>query len=191
MFRFDGLAGVDEVGRGPLAGAVYAAAVILDPLNPIVGLRDSKQLSEKKRMTLDVLIRERSVAWCIATASVAEIDDLNILHASLLAMQRAVTGLSVAPEFVLVDGNRSPGFAAPSGWMIKGDARNDCIKAASIVAKVARDQAMTELHAQYPAYGFAQHKGYPTKAHIEALNEVGPSPVHRMSFAPCRLAVRN
>jgi ribonuclease HII len=184
------VAGVDEVGRGPLAGDVYAAAVILDPEQPIAGLNDSKALSDKKRRLLDVEIRQRALTFCVARAEVHEIDRINILQATFKAMQRAVTGLSFAAEFVLVDGNRTPGFHCPSDSLIKGDSKHDAIKAASIIAKVARDQAMIELHDQYPQYGFKQHKGYPTAAHIAALREHGPSPLHRMSFAPCREAKR-
>jgi len=183
------LAGVDEVGRGPLAGAVVAAAVILNPFGLLEGLRDSKQLSPVRREKLDAIIRERAISYCIARAEVAEIDEMNILQASLLAMQRAVAGLSVVPDFVLVDGNRTPGFACESEWLVKGDSKSDVIKAASIIAKVARDKEMKVLDQVYPQYGFAQHKGYPTLAHRTALMEHGPSPVHRMSFAPCREAL--
>jgi ribonuclease HII len=186
VYRRDHLAGVDEVGRGPLAGAVFAAAVILDPFSKIDGLRDSKQLSAKRRESLDVLIREQAISFSIARAEVAEIDEINILQASLLAMQRAVRGLSVAPDFVLVDGNRTPGFDCPSDWLVKGDTRSDVIKAASIIAKVARDKEMEALDSRYPVYGLARHKGYPTAFHLAALQEHGPSPIHRMSFAPCR-----
>ena len=190
MYRADRIAGVDEVGRGPLAGAVVAAAVILDPLRPIPGLKDSKALTEKKRELLDVEIRQHAIAYCIARSEVEEIDQINILQASLVAMQRAVAGLQVAPEFVWVDGNRTPGFACPSDYLIKGDTRQDAIKAASIIAKVARDREMVVLHEQYPEYGLAQHKGYPTRAHLAALRQFGPSDIHRMSFAPCREAMQ-
>ncbi len=183
------LAGVDEVGRGPLAGAVFAAAVILDPEREIKGLADSKALSAKKRQALDEQIRQHALTYCVASADVTEIDEINILQASFVAMQRAVTGLRLAAEFVLVDGNKTPGFHCPSDSLIKGDSKHDAIKAASIIAKVARDREMVELHELYPAYGFDQHKGYPTPAHLEALKQHGPSPVHRMSFAPCRAAV--
>lgn len=185
---FTCVAGVDEVGRGPLAGAVYAAAVILGPNRPIEGLNDSKALSEKKRLILDKEIRAKALAYCVAVADVAEIDEINILQASLRAMQRAVDGLQVSPDFVWVDGNRTPGFACPSHYLVKGDARHDAIKAASIIAKVARDQKMTEMHELYPQYGFAKHKGYPTAGHMKALEQHGPCPIHRMSFAPCRNA---
>jgi ribonuclease HII len=186
VYRRDYLAGVDEVGRGPLAGDVFAAAVILDPFSKIDGLRDSKQLSAKRREILDASIREQAISFSVARAGVAEIDEINILQASLLAMQRAVKGLIVAPDFVLVDGNRSPGFDCPSEWLVKGDTRSDVIKAASIIAKVARDKEMEALDRRYPVYGLARHKGYPTAFHLAALREYGPSPIHRMSFAPCR-----
>jgi ribonuclease HII len=184
-------AGVDEVGRGPLAGAVYAAAVILDPFAPMPGLRDSKALSEARRDALDVVIRTHALAYCIASASIKEIDEINILQASLLAMQRAVAGLNHPVDFVMVDGNRTPGFACPSEWLIKGDSKFDAIKAASIIAKVARDREMLRLDKLYPAYGFAQHKGYGTPAHLAALQAHGPSSVHRMSFAPCRASLES
>jgi ribonuclease HII len=188
MYRREYFAGVDEVGRGPLAGAVFAAAVVLDPLVPISGLRDSKKLSERRREVLDIEIRERAVSFCIAQASVEEIDELNILNATLLAMQRAVAGLNTDVEFVLVDGNRVPVLDCPADWLIKGDSKSDVIKAASIIAKVARDKEMVRLGTLYPEYGLAGHKGYPTKQHIEALQQHGPSPIHRMSFGPCREA---
>jgi ribonuclease HII len=184
-------AGVDEVGRGPLAGAVYAAAVILDPFAPMSGLRDSKALSEARRDALDVVIRAHALAYCVASASIKEIDEINILQASLLAMQRAVAGLNHPVDFVMVDGNRTPGFACPSEWLIKGDSKFDAIKAASIIAKVARDREMMRLDKLYPAYGFAQHKGYGTPAHLAALQAHGPSSVHRMSFAPCRASLES
>jgi ribonuclease HII len=183
-------AGVDEVGRGPLAGAVYAAAVILDPYAPMAGLRDSKALSEARRNVLDEVIRTHALAYCVASASIEEIDQINILQASLLAMQRAVAGLQHPVDFVMVDGNRSPGFPCPSEWLVKGDSKLDAIKAASIIAKVARDREMLRLDALYPDYGFAQHKGYPTPSHLAALQTHGPCVVHRMSFAPCRLALQ-
>ena len=188
-YRKDRIAGVDEVGRGPLAGAVLAAAVILDPANPIEGLKDSKALTEKRRIVLDQTIRERAIACCVARAEVYEIDEINILHASMLAMQRAVAGLSVKAEYAIVDGNRSPVFECPSDWLIKGDTKHDAIKAASIIAKVARDQEMIELDAVFPQYGFAQHKGYPTRMHLAALKKYGPTEIHRMSFRPCRDAL--
>lgn len=186
MYRTEYVAGVDEVGRGPLAGAVFAAAVILNPFVPIDGLRDSKVLTSKKREALDQEIRAKAVAFCIAEASVEEIDRLNILWASMLAMQRAVAGLSVQPDSALVDGNRVPDLPCPSDYVIGGDDRVTCIAAASIIAKVARDRAMVALDVQYPHFGFARHKGYPTPDHLAALRRLGPTPVHRMSFAPCR-----
>ncbi len=186
MYRREYFAGVDEVGRGPLAGAVYAAAVVLDPFIRLDGLRDSKQLSEKRRVDLDVVIRDKAVAYCVASANVNEIDEINILQASLLAMERAVTGLNVAVDFVIVDGNRIPNLPCDAEWLIKGDSKSDAIKAASIIAKVARDNEMKRLDQIYPEYGLAQHKGYPTRAHLEALKRHGPSPIHRLSFAPCR-----
>jgi ribonuclease HII len=189
-YRKDRIAGVDEVGRGPLAGAVLAAAVILDPANPIEGLKDSKALTEKRRIVLDEEIRQRAIAYCVARAEVHEIDAINILHASMLAMQRAVAGLSVKPEYAIVDGNRSPAFECPSDWLIKGDTKHDAIKAASIIAKVARDHEMIELDAVFPQYGFAQHKGYPTRMHLSALSKFGPTEIHRMSFRPCREALK-
>ncbi len=176
--------GIDEAGRGPLAGTVVAAAVILDPARPIPGLNDSKKLSEKKRDALAVLIRERAIAWCVASASVEEIDRLNILHATMLAMQRAVAGLAVKPSAALVDGNRCPKLDIPSEAVVKGDGKIASIAAASILAKTARDAEMLELHAQYPQYGFDRHMGYPTAAHFAALAEHGASPVHRRSFGP-------
>ncbi len=176
--------GIDEAGRGPLAGPVVAAAVILDPARPIVGLNDSKKLSEKKRDALAELIRERALAWCVAEATVEEIDRLNILHATMLAMQRAVAGLSVRPEGAMVDGNRCPKLDIPCEAVVKGDGKIASIAAASILAKTVRDAGMLELHAQYPHYGFDRHMGYPTEAHCAALAEHGASPVHRRSFGP-------
>jgi ribonuclease HII len=180
------LAGVDEVGRGPLAGDVVAAAVILDPARPIEGLRDSKKLSEARREALADLIRERALAWSVARATVAEIDALNILQASLLAMKRAVEALSTQPAYVLVDGNRLPRWRYPSEPVVKGDDRVPAIAAASILAKVQRDRELIALDAEYPGYGFAAHKGYPTATHLAALRELGVTPVHRRSFAPVR-----
>ena len=181
----DGLVcGVDEAGRGPLAGPVVAAAVILDPARPIAGLNDSKKLSAKKRMALAGLIRERALAWSVAEASVEEIDQLNILHASMLAMQRAVAALQVTPERALIDGNRCPSLAIPAEAVVQGDAKVAAIAAASILAKTVRDEGMLVLHAQYPHYGFDRHMGYPTAAHCAALAAHGVSPVHRRSFAP-------
>ncbi len=176
--------GVDEAGRGPLAGPVVAAAVILDPARPIAGLNDSKKLSAKKRMALAGLIRERALAWSVAEASVEEIDQLNILHASMLAMQRAVAALQVTPERALIDGNRCPSLAIPAEAVVQGDAKVAAIAAASILAKTVRDEGMLGLHAQYPHYGFDRHMGYPTAAHCAALAAHGVSPVHRRSFAP-------
>lgn len=178
------LAGVDEVGRGPLAGDVVAAAVILDPANPIAGLNDSKKLSEKKREQLYPEICEKAISFCVARASVAEIDELNILHASLLAMKRAVEGLQQQPEHVLVDGNRVPRWGYSAEAVVKGDSRVMAIAAASILAKVVRDREMVAFEQQYPGYGFAGHKGYPTKVHMQALEKLGPTPIHRRSFGP-------
>jgi ribonuclease HII len=180
------LAGVDEVGRGPLAGDVVAAAVILDPRAPVFGLRDSKKLSAKRRAQLALDIRANARSWAIGRASVGEIDSINILHASMLAMQRAVESLSTQPEYVLVDGNRLPPWSYSSEAVIKGDDRVDAIAAASILAKVQRDSEMEEMDLVYPGYGLAQHKGYPTRAHLEALNRLGVSAIHRRSFAPVK-----
>ncbi len=180
------LAGVDEVGRGPLAGEVVAAAVMLDPQRPIEGLRDSKKLSASRREELAQLIRERALAWSIASASVAEIDELNILQASLLAMHRAVMALDPQPEYVLVDGNRLPHWSYASQPVVRGDDRVPAIAAASILAKVHRDGIMIALESQYPGYGFASHKGYPTPAHLQALQNLGVTPLHRRSFAPVK-----
>ncbi|ROQ20569.1 RNase HII [Marinimicrobium koreense] len=180
------LAGVDEVGRGPLAGDVVAAAVILDPQQPIDGLNDSKKLTEKRRERLFDEIQQKAAAWCIARASVAEIDRLNILQASLLAMTRAVEGLASPPEHVLVDGNRLPKWAYSAEAVVKGDSRHPAISAASILAKVARDREMVAFDQQYPGYGFAEHKGYPTKTHMAALDTLGVTPIHRTSYAPIR-----
>jgi ribonuclease HII len=191
MYRREYFAGVDEVGRGALAGAVYAAAVVLDPFIRLDGLRDSKQLSEKRRNELDLVIRERALAYCVASANVSEIDEINILQASMLAMERAVSGLNVEVDFVIVDGNRIPELPCDAEWLIKGDSKSDAIKAASIIAKVARDNEMKRLDKIYPEYGLAQHKGYPTRAHLEALKRHGPSPIHRLSFAPCRAVAEN
>ena len=185
-YRGELLAGVDEVGRGPLAGDVVAAAVILDPAKPIAGLADSKKLSEKKRDLLFDQIREHASCFAVARASVEEIDTLNILHASLLAMRRAVEALELQPEFVLVDGNRKPQWHYDCDTVVKGDDRVAAIAAASILAKVTRDREMVALDRQYPGYGLAGHKGYPTKVHMEALEKLGPSPVHRKSFGPVR-----
>ena len=176
--------GIDEAGRGPLAGPVVAAAVILDSARPIPGLNDSKKLSEKKRVALAELIRERAIAWAVAEASVEEIDRINILQASLLAMQRAVAGLAVRPISALIDGNRCPQLDIPAEAIIQGDGKIASIAAASILAKTVRDAGMRVLHAQYPQYGFDRHMGYPTAAHFKALEEHGASPVHRRSFGP-------
>lgn len=187
VFRPDGLiAGVDEVGRGPLVGDVVAAAVILDPARPIEGLADSKKLSEKRREQLYEQIRERALAWCVAKASPAEIDELNILHATMLAMQRAVAGLGVTPDYALIDGNRCPVLPCAAEPVVKGDARVAEISAASILAKVERDRQMQQLHQRFPEYGFARHKGYPTPEHLAALARLGPLPEHRRSFRPVR-----
>ncbi len=180
------VAGVDEVGRGPLAGDVVAAAVILDPKNIIEGLDDSKKLTEKRREALFPEIKEKSLSWCVARASVAEIDEINILQASLLAMKRAVEGLSMQPEHVLVDGNKIPRWTYPSEAVVKGDSRVKAIAAASILAKVVRDREMIEFDQQYPGYGFAAHKGYPTKVHMAALDTLGVTPIHRVSFGPVK-----
>ena len=181
----EGLAcGVDEAGRGPLAGAVVAAAVILDPQRPIDGLNDSKKLSAKRREVLALAIRERALAWAIAEASVEEIDRINILHASLLAMRRAVEALTIAPSEALIDGNRCPQLACPARAIVGGDGKVASIAAASILAKTFRDAQMHELHACYPYYGFDRHMGYPTAVHLAALREHGVSPVHRRSYAP-------
>ena len=176
--------GIDEAGRGPLAGPVVAAAVILDPARSIEGLNDSKKLSEKKRLALAEEIREKAVAWCVAEANIEEIDRLNILHATMLAMQRAVAGLAVRPISALVDGNRCPKLEIPVEAVVKGDGKIASIAAASILAKTVRDAGMLELHALYPQYGFDRHMGYPTAAHFAALQAHGASPVHRKSFGP-------
>lgn len=183
------VAGVDEVGRGPLVGAVVTAAVILDPERPIAGLADSKALTEKRRLQLADEIREKALCYALGRADPHEIDELNILQATLLAMQRAVAGLAVEPQHVLVDGNRAPRFACPATPVVKGDARVAVISAASILAKVARDAEMMALHECHPLYGFDQHKGYPTAAHLAALAAQGPIPEHRRSFAPVRAAL--
>jgi len=178
------LAGTDEVGRGPLAGPVVAAAVILDPANPIEGLADSKKLSEKKREALFDEITEKALSWSITRASVEEIDQINILHASLLAMRRSIEQLSISPEYVLVDGNRCPKIAIACEAVVKGDSRVACISAASILAKVSRDREMVALDELYPGYGLAKHKGYPTKFHLEALKTLGVNELYRKSFKP-------
>jgi len=178
--------GVDEAGRGPLAGPVSAAAVILDVDHDIAGLADSKKLSERQRDLIAPVIRERALAWAVAYADVEEIDRLNILQATLLAMRRAVQALSIMPQQVLVDGLYCPQTGIPSRAIVKGDSKVAAISAASILAKTARDALMMELHEQYPQYGFADHKGYPTAAHLAALHEHGVSAVHRKSFRPVR-----
>lgn len=183
---YEGVAGVDEVGRGPLVGPVVAAAVILDPQQPIQGLRDSKKLSEKRRVQLADEIRVRAVSWCVAEASAEEIDAVNILQASLLAMQRALQGLSAAPRHVCVDGNRCPVWSGSIEAIVGGDDQHPAIMAASILAKVDRDAQMLCYAERYPQYGFAQHKGYPTRAHLDALQQHGVTPWHRRSFGPVR-----
>ena len=183
------IAGVDEAGRGPLAGPVVAAAVILNGKNPIPGLQDSKSLTATQRERLSCMIQACASSYCIAQATVAEIDQLNILQATLLAMRRAVEGLHIKPTQVLVDGNRLPNLSIPAQAIVKGDATIAAISAASILAKVHRDQLCHELHAQYPDYGFAIHKGYPTATHIHALHKHGPCPAHRQSFAPVKKAI--
>ena len=180
------VAGVDEVGRGPLAGPVVAAAVILDPARPIKGLADSKKLSEKRREALAEVIKEQALSWALGRAEVEEIDQLNILQASLLAMQRAVAALLPAAEFALVDGNRCPDLACPAEAVVRGDDRVPVISAASVIAKVARDREMVALEQVFPGYGLAQHKGYPTKAHLEALQRLGVATIHRRTFGPVR-----
>ncbi len=180
------IAGIDEVGRGPLAGPVVAAAVILDPEKPIDGLMDSKKLSEKKREQLSAIIKQRALAWSIGRAEVEEIDDINILQASLLAMKRALEGLTIRPDLALVDGNKLPDLDCPAEAIVKGDSKVPVISAASIIAKVARDNEMLELDEQYPGYGLAKHKGYPTKVHMQALKELGVSPIHRISYKPVK-----
>ncbi len=174
--------GIDEAGRGPLAGDVYAAAVVFSADTVIEGIDDSKKLSEKKRNELYDSITASAAAWSVGTASAAEIDELNILNATFLAMERAVGGLSITPEFALVDGNRLPKLSCPAEALVKGDGISASIAAASIIAKVSRDRYMTELAKKYPGYGFEQHKGYPTKLHYERIRELGASPVHRKSF---------
>ena len=180
------LAGVDEVGRGPLVGAVVTAAVVLDPARPIDGLADSKKLTPARRERLATAIRERALGWALGRAEPDEIDRLNIYHATHLAMVRAVEALAIDVDAVLVDGNRSPVFACPAEPVVKGDGRVPAIAAASILAKVSRDREMLEMDRLYPGYGIAGHKGYPTPVHLEALKRLGPTPIHRRSFAPVR-----
>ena len=190
LLRLDGLVcGVDEAGRGPLAGPVVAAAVILDPNNPIDGLNDSKKLSARRRERLKAEICAKALAWAVAEASVEEIDTINILHASMLAMQRAVDALSVRPIRALIDGNRCPKLACEVEAVVGGDGKIEAIAAASILAKTTRDAGMSGLHLCYPQYGFDRHMGYPTALHLRALQEHGPSPVHRRSFSPVRQLV--
>lgn len=181
------ICGVDEAGRGPLAGPVYAAAVVLDPSRPIAGLRDSKKLSEARRDQLALEIKERALAWSIASCDEAEIDTLNILQATMLAMRRAIEGLSCLPTLALIDGNRCPQLTMAAQAIIKGDVTVPAISAASILAKTERDAALQLLHLQYPQYGFDQHKGYGTALHLERMRTFGVSPVHRKSYAPVRL----
>ncbi len=185
----DLIAGVDEAGRGPLAGPVVAAAVILDPMRPIDGLRDSKKLTEASRERLAAEIKERALDWSVAHATVEEIDELNILQATMLAMKRAISGLTVRPSLVLVDGNRVPRIDLPVNAIIQGDDKIAAISAASIIAKTTRDHWLEELDERYPEYGFAKHKGYGTKEHLEALAKYGPLPVHRKSFGPVKQAI--
>ena len=184
------ICGVDEAGRGPLAGAVYAAAVILNPEHPIFGLADSKKLSEKKRDLLSIEIKQHALAWAVASSSVAEIDSINILQASLLAMKRAIEQLQIQADLVLVDGNKCPNIHLPCEAIIKGDSKVPAISAASILAKTARDAELYELHIQYPQYGFNQHKGYPTAQHLKMLTLHGISPIHRLSYAPVKNILR-
>ncbi len=184
------VAGVDEAGRGPLAGPVIAGAVILDPERPIEGLRDSKRLSALRRDALFDQIRERALAWAVGRAEVEEIDRINILQATMLAMQRAVEALEPFAEHALIDGNRCPELACTSQAIIRGDSKVAAISAASILAKVTRDREMLELDKRYPGYGLARHKGYPSKAHIEALASLGVTPVHRRSYAPVRKIIQ-
>lgn len=178
------ICGVDEAGRGPLAGAVFAAAVILDPTNPIEGLADSKKLSEKKRDALAIEIKSKALAWAIASSSVEEIDEINILQASLLAMKRSIEALSLVPNEVLIDGLHCPKLSLPMRAIVQGDSKEACISAASILAKTARDASLYDLDKLYPAYGFAKHKGYPTPLHLQMLEEHGVLTIHRKSYAP-------
>ncbi len=182
------IVGVDEVGRGPLAGPVVTAAVILDPNNPIEGLADSKKLSEKRREQLEPIIKANALAWSLGRCEPAEIDEINILQATLLAMKRAVEGLEITPTHALVDGNKAPDLVCPVTTIIKGDQKEQCIAAASILAKVARDKEMIEMDKRYPGYGLAKHKGYPTKQHQQALMELGVTEIHRKSFKPVKIA---
>jgi ribonuclease HII len=185
-----GIAGVDEAGRGPLSGSVFAAAVMLDPARPIDGLRDSKQLTAPQRLTLEAQIQHTAMAYCVASAVVQEIDALNILQATLLAMQRAVLGLVHVPRAAWVDGNRAPALACQVKTVVKGDATVAEIAAASILAKCARDREALAMDIEFPGYGFAQHKGYGTAQHLQALRALGPCPHHRKSFAPVRMLLQ-
>lgn len=189
LSRYRLIAGVDEAGRGPLVGAVVAAAVILDPQQPIVGLNDSKKLSASKREQLAEQIKNHATAWAVCSVEADEIDRINILQASLLAMKRAVESLPEAPDFALIDGNKLPQLNCEAAAIVKGDARVEAIAAASILAKVERDAQMQALHLEYPQYEFDRHKGYPTKAHMALLQSHGPCPQHRRSFAPVRRAL--
>lgn len=189
-YRGDLCAGVDEAGRGPLAGDVVAAAVILDPQQTILGLDDSKKLTTMRREQLFEIIERQSMCYCISRASVAEIDRFNILGASLLAMKRAVAGLAIQPEHVLVDGNRIPDWDYVTEAVVRGDSRVAAIAAASILAKVTRDREMIDLDQRYPGYGLAKHKGYPTKEHKEALKRLGVTPIHRRSYRPVRDVIK-
>ena len=184
----DLVAGVDEVGRGPLCGDVVTAAVILDPARPILGLNDSKKLTQARREALFDEICDKALSFFIARAAVEEIDRLNILHATMLAMQRAVEGLHITPNMALIDGNRCPQLSVPSASVVQGDAKVPAIAAASILAKVTRDREMSAFDLIYPGYGMGAHKGYPTPVHLEALARLGPTPIHRRSFAPVRAA---
>ncbi len=188
LFAIDGelICGVDEAGRGPLAGPVFAAAVILDPNTPLMGLRDSKKLTAQRREELAILIKRDALSWSIAQCSEAEIDQLNILQATLLAMRRAIEGLSITPTLALIDGNRCPVCRVRTEAIIKGDDKVAQISAASILAKTARDASLMDMHKIYPHYAFDQHKGYPTALHLERLREHGVSPVHRRSYGPVR-----
>lgn len=184
------ICGVDEAGRGPLAGPVTAAAVILDPSRPIDGLRDSKKLSEAQRNSLALEIKEKALAWSVAECSEAEIDELNILQATMLAMRRAVEGLKVQPTLALIDGNRCPVMRVRSEAIVKGDDKVPAISAASILAKTARDHVLAQLHERYPQYALDQHKGYPTALHLERLREFGVSTIHRKSYAPVKALLK-
>ncbi|PAU60324.1 MULTISPECIES: ribonuclease HII [unclassified Pseudomonas] len=184
----DLVAGVDEVGRGPLCGAVVTAAVILDPSRPILGLNDSKKLTEARREELYDEICEKALSWYVARAEVEEIDELNILHATMLAMQRAVEGLHIQPKLAMIDGNRCPKLSMRAQAVIQGDGKVPAIAAASILAKVSRDREMAAFELIYPGYGIGSHKGYATAVHLEALVRLGPTPIHRRSFAPVREA---